>query len=187
MANSASRRSDRVLADADQNAGREWHAQLARQPQRFKARLGSLIGRAIMNSARFAQPRARGFQHDALAGRYHAQVGHLGPAHDSGIDVRQQSCLPQHERAHPLEIIDGGFVSERVQRLPGGAVPQLRLIAEREERLRAAGHRPGTGDREHLFRGEIGRPSRAWPLGEGAVMADIPAKMGERNENLAGI
>ena len=30
-------------------------------------------------------------------------------------------------------------------------------------------------------------PSRAWPLGEGAVMADIPAKMGERDENLARI
>ena len=57
------------LADADENAGREWHAQLAREPQRLKARLGPLIGRAIMNSARLAQARAERFQHDPLAGR----------------------------------------------------------------------------------------------------------------------
>ena len=50
------------LADADQNSGRERHAQLARQPQCLKTRLGPLIGRAIMNPARFAQPRAEGFE-----------------------------------------------------------------------------------------------------------------------------
>ena len=106
-----------------------------------------------MNAARFAQPRAERLQHDALAGRYRPQPGHLGPAHDSGIGVRQQSGLAQHERAHRLKIIDGGFVSERVQRLPGGAVAQLRLVAEREKRLGAAGGRSGAGDREHLVRG----------------------------------
>jgi hypothetical protein len=37
-------------------AGREWHVQLARQPQRLKTRLGPLVGRAIMNSSRSAQP-----------------------------------------------------------------------------------------------------------------------------------
>ena len=90
------------LADADQNAGRERHAQLARQPQRLKTRLGPLIGRAVMNSARFAQPGAEGFEHDALAGRHCPQAGHLRSAHDSGIGVRQQSGLAQHKRAHSL-------------------------------------------------------------------------------------
>ena len=175
------------LADTDQNAGRERHAQLARQPQRLKTRLGPLIGRTVVNSARFAEPRAERFQHDALAGRDRPQAGDLGPAHDSGIGVRQQSGLAQHQRAHRLEIIDRGLVSERVQRLPGGAVAQLRLVAEREKRLRAAGGGSGAGDGEHLVRGQIGRPSRARPLGEGAIMADIPAQMGERNEHLARI
>ena len=32
---------------------------------------------------------------------------------------------------------------ERVQRLPRGAVAQFRLVAEREQRLRAAGGRSG--------------------------------------------
>ena len=140
-----------------------------------------------MNSARLAQPRAEGFKHDALARRHLPQSGHLRSAHDSGIGVRQQSCLAQHQRAHRLEIVDGGFVSERVQRLPGGAVAHLRLVAKREKRLRAAGGGSGAGDCEHLVRGKIGRPSGAWPLGEGAIVADIPAKMGERNKHFARI
>ena len=65
----------------------------------------------------------------------------------------QQSGLSQNQRAHRLKIIDGGFVPECVERFPGGPVAQLWLIAEREERLRAAGGRSGSGDREHLIRG----------------------------------
>ena len=101
--------------------------------------------------------------------------------------MRQQSRLAQHERAHRLEIVDRGLVPERVQRLPGGAVAQLRLVAEREERLGAAGGRACAGDRKHLVRGKIGGLARAWPLGEGAIVADVPTKMGERNEHLARI
>ena len=100
-----------------------------------------------MNPARFAQSRAEGFQHDALAGRHRPKAGDLRPAHDSRIGVRQQSGLAQHERAHRLEILNGGFVSERVQRLPSGAVAKLRL-----KRLRAARGRSGTGNGEHLVR-----------------------------------
>ena len=140
-----------------------------------------------MHAARFAQPRAERLQHDALAGRYRPQPSHLGPAHDSGIGVRQQSGLAQHQRAHRPQIIDGGFVPERGQLVAGRAVAQLRLVAEREQRLRAAGGRSGAGDGEHLVRGQIGRSSRAGPLGKGAVMADVPAKMGERDEHLARV
>ena len=67
--------------------------------------------------------------------------------------MRQQPGLAQHQRAHRLEVADGRFVSERVQCLPGGAVAQLRLVAKREQRLRAAGGGPGAGDGEHLVRG----------------------------------
>ena len=101
--------------------------------------------------------------------------------------MRQESRLAQHERAHRLEIVDRGFVPERVERLPGGAVAKLRLVAEREERLRAAGGRACASDRKHVVRGKVGGLARAWPLGEGAIVADVPAKMGERNEHLARI
>ena len=175
------------LADADQNAGRERHAQLAREPQRLETRLGPLVGRAIVDAARLAQARAQRFQHDSLTGGYRPERRDLGAAHHPGIGVRQESGLAQHKRAHRLEIVDRGFVSERVERFARGAVAKLRLVAEREQRLRAAGGRAGAGDRKHLVRGEIGGSPRARPLGEGAIVADVPAKMGERNEHLARV
>ena len=57
------------LADADQNAGGERNTEFAREPQRLEARLGPLVGRAIMDAARLAQARAQRFQHDPLTGR----------------------------------------------------------------------------------------------------------------------
>ena len=187
MANSASRRSAPRLADADEDAGRERDAQFARQLQRLETRLGPLVGRAVMNAARLAQARAEQFQHDALAGRHCPQAGDLGPAHDSGIGVRQQPGLAQRERAHRLEIVDRGFVSERIQSLAGGAIAQLWLVAQCEQRLRAAGGRSSAGDRKHFVGGKIGGPSGARALGEGAIVADIAAKMGERDEHFARI
>ena len=101
--------------------------------------------------------------------------------------MRQEPGLAQHERAHRLKIVDRGLVPERVERLPRRAVAKLRLVAEREERLRAAGGRARASDREHFVRGKIRGLSRAWPLGESAIMADVPAEMGERNKHLARI
>ena len=101
--------------------------------------------------------------------------------------MREEPGLAQHERAHRLKIVDRGLVPQRVERLPRRAVAKLRLVAEREERLRAARGRTCASDRKHFVRGKIGGPTRAWPLGEGAVMADVPAEMGERNKHLARI
>ena len=42
------------LADANQNAGRERHAQFARQLERLKTHFRPLVGRAVMNAARLA-------------------------------------------------------------------------------------------------------------------------------------
>ena len=140
------------LADADQNAGGERDAEFSREPQRLEARLGPLVGRAVMDSARLAQARAERFQHDPLTGRDCPQARYLGTAHHSGIGVRQEAGLAQHKRAHRLKIIDGGLVSERVQRLARRAIAQLRLVAEREQSLRAAGGGSGAGDGEHLVR-----------------------------------
>ncbi len=113
--------------------------------------------------------------------------GDLGTIHDSWIGVRQQSGLAQHERAHRLQIVDRGLMPERVKRLPRGAIAKLRFVAQREKRLRTTGGRSGASDRKHVVRGKVGGPPRAWPLGEGAVVADVPTKMRERNEHLARI
>src|SRR6516165_3932148 len=42
-------------------------------------------------------------------------------------------------------------------------------------------------DHKHIIRRKIGRPSRAWSLREGAIMADIPAKMCQRYKHLERI
>ena len=123
----------RRLADADQDAGRERHAEFSRESQRLEAGLGPLVGRAVVDAARLAQALAEGFKHDALTGRDCPQAGDLGTVHDSGIGVRQESGVVQHKCAYRLKIVDGGFVSERVERLAGGAVAKLRLVAEREQ------------------------------------------------------
>ena len=175
------------LADADQNPSRERHAELAREPQRVETRLGRLVRRAIVDAARLAKPRAQRFEHDSLTDGHCPERLYLGAAHQSGVGVRQEAGLTQHKRAHRLEIADRGFISERIQRLARGAVAKLRLVAEGEQRLRAAGGRTGAGDGQHLVRSEIRGAPRARPLGEGAIVTDIPAKMGERNEHLARV
>ena len=101
--------------------------------------------------------------------------------------MRQEPGLAQYERAHRPEIFDRRFIAECVERLSGGAVAKLRLVAKREEGLRAAGGRSGARDREHFVRGKVRGPPRAWPLREGAIMADVPAEMGERDKHLARV
>ena len=114
-------------------------------------------------------------------------AGDLGARHDARIGVRQQAGLAQHQSAHRGEIRDRRLVAERRQRLARGVVAQLRLVAEGEQRLGAARRRAGPGDGQHLIRRQEGRLARLGPFGEGAVVANIAAEMGERNEHLARI
>ena len=56
------------LADADQDAGGERHLQLAGQTQGLQPHRRMLVGRAVVDAARLAEPLAGRLQHDALAG-----------------------------------------------------------------------------------------------------------------------
>ena len=51
-------------------------------------------------------------------------------------------------------------MAERRKCLARGAVAQLGLVAEREQRLGAAGGCAGAGDGEHLLGREVGGPAR---------------------------
>jgi hypothetical protein len=66
-------------------------------------------------------------------------------------------------------------------------VAKLRLVAQREQRLLAA--RLATGARDGAHRGmrQIGRLAGARCMGKGAVVADVTAKLGQGDEDLAGI
>ena len=126
----------------------------------LQPRLRVLVRAAVVDLAGLAQPRARAFQHDALAGGDGAQGGDLVAVHHAGVGVRQQPGLLQHQRAHGGQVGDGRLVPQRRQRLPRLAPAQLRLVAQGEQRLGAAGRGARAGDRQHLLGREVGRCAR---------------------------
>ena len=69
----------------------------------------------------------------------------------------------------------------------GGSIAPLRLVAEREQSLLAARRTTRSRDGERLVEGQICLLMRARPLRKRAVVTNVPAKPGERNEHLARI
>ena len=65
----------------------------------------------------------------------------------------------------------------------GTATP---VYHQREQCLAAAGRAASARDRQHLLLAQIGLLSRIGLVREGAVMTDVPAKLGQRNEDFAG-
>ena len=143
------------FADADQDAGGQRDFRLPRRFDGCEPHLRPFVRRAVMWPAALAKPRRRAFQHDALRHGDPAERGNLGLGHHAGIDVRQQSGLAQDQRAHGGEIVDGRCMAEVRERAPCRLVFQFRLVAEREQRLAAAGGFPGPGDRQHVVRCEV--------------------------------
>ena len=101
--------------------------------------------------------------------------------------MRQQPGFAQHQPRHLGEIRQSRVVAEPRQRLARRGIAQFGLVAEREQRLVAAGRGAGAGDRQHLLGVEIDRLARPRRMGEGAVMAHVAAQLGQRDEHLARI
>ncbi len=140
-----------------------------------------------MRPAAAAQPLGGALQHDPLRHRNRAQPVDIGPRHDAGVEMRQEPGLAQHQLRHLGEVGERGLVAEPGQRLARRAVAQFGLVAQREQRLAAAGARAGAGDRQHLLGVEIGGLAAARRMREGAVVADVAAQLGQRDEHLARI
>src|SRR5262245_30558352 len=98
--------------------------------------------------------------------------------------MREEAGLLEHERAHPRQVLDRRLAAERFQLLPGDAIAPFRLVAEREEGLRAACSGARAGDLQHLLRGQVRALPAARGPGERAVVADVPAQLRERDEDL---
>ena len=175
------------LADADQDAGGERHRRLAGRADCIEAQRRVLIGRAEMRPAAAAQPLGGALEHDPLRHRYGTQPLDIGSGHDSGVEMRQEPGLAQHQLGHCGEVGERGLVTEPRQRLARRGVAQFGLVAQCEERLVAAGARPGPGDRQHLIGVEVGGLAAARRVGEGAIVADVAAQLGQRDEDLARI
>ena len=72
------------------------------------------------------------------------------------------------------------------QLFPRCRVAKLRLVAEGEQGLLAARRRAALCDIEDLVAGEIGAAELLWGLGEHAVVTNVAAELGERDEDLLG-
>ena len=140
------------LADADQDAAGEGDRELAGRADGREPNLGALVGTAMMRAAALAQSLRGRLEHQPGRYRDRAQALEIGPAHDARIDVRQQAGGLLDPPRDLGEVVDGGGVAERRQRLAGDPVALLRLVAEREQRLVAAGLSAGLGDRDRLAR-----------------------------------
>ena len=147
-------------------------------------RAGSLVRRGPVRAALRAEPLRGRLEHDPHRGRDRPQRLELGARHHAGVEVRQQSGLLEHEPRAALEVLERRLAAERAQLLARDLVAQLRLVAEREERLAAAGRGAGARDREHLLLGHerpLAAPRRPR---ERAVAADVAAERRQRDEDL---
>ena len=175
------------LSDADEDARGERHRQLAGEPDRLDAGRRVLIGGAVVHPALLQQAWREALQHDPLRDRHLAQGRDVVGGHHARIHVREQSGLFGDERGHLTQVRDRGLVSKCRQLLARDLVAQLGLVPEREQRLRAPRLRARTGGRKDLVGCHVRALSRSRGLREGAVVADVPAELRQRDEDVAGI
>jgi hypothetical protein len=86
-----------------------------------------------------------------IEGATFAQAAEFFVGHDAGIEVRQQPGFAAYQFGHRAQVIERGGKAQRGQGIAGGAITQLGLVAEREQRLMAAGRLTSAGDVKHLF------------------------------------
>ena len=101
--------------------------------------------------------------------------------------MRQQAGLTQHPSGDMLQVAEGRVEPELGQGLAGGGIAQLRLVAEGEQGLLAARRDAASGDLQDLVGGQVGPGHLPRRLGEGAVVANVAAELGQRDEHLARI
>src|SRR5215472_15589169 len=78
-------------------------------------------------------------------------------------------------------------MSQASELIGGGSVTQLRLVAEREQCLLAARGLPRPRDGKRFVEGQIRPLALARRMRKRAVMANVAAKLGQWNKNLARI
>jgi hypothetical protein len=85
---------------------------------------------------------------------------------------------------HIREELDRRLAIRGGELIPRDAVAPLGLVAEREQGLPAAGRRSGAGDLQHLVGREVRSLAPSRRMGERAVVADVPAQLRQRDEDL---
>ena len=175
------------LPDADEDAGGKGNAKGAGASQRLESKGGALVGGGEVRTAAHAQSLGGALQHESLGCAHGAQPSEPFCVQHAWIRVRQEPRFPQHELAHSRQVLDGALHAERSQELACCLVAQLGLVAEREERLRAACVAAGAGNGQDVLGREVCALDRRGAPGEGAVAAVVAAQARERDEYLARI
>src|SRR5262249_18302443 len=98
--------------------------------------------------------------------------------------MRKEPRLVQHEARGTREILERGTAAQLLELVAGGAVAKLGLVAQREERFVTARRGTGGGGLEHSLAAHVRPLTGARRLREGAVMADVPAELRQRDEDL---
>src|SRR5919201_4378324 len=98
--------------------------------------------------------------------------------------MRQDPRLLQHEPRAPREVLQRRLAAERPQLVARRPIPELRLVAEREERLVASRRRARPRDVEHLLLRHVRALAPPRRSRERAVVADVPAELRQRDEDL---
>ena len=101
-----------------------------------------------------------------------------------GLGWGRRPVSARTRSAHPREVLDRRRAPERRQLLARGAVAQLRLVPEREERLVAAGLGACAARRRAPRPASGRRARRAAEVRERAVVADVAAELRQRDEDL---
>jgi hypothetical protein len=148
---------------------------IARRAQRREARRRPLVRGAVMRPPARREALGRGLQHEAHRHRRRAQFHDFRAGHHAGIQVRQQRRFIEHERGHAPEVLERRRGTESLEPVASRAVAQLRLVAQREERLATTGRLARARDLEHLLGREVGTDQTPRHLGERAVVADVAA------------
>ncbi len=172
------------LADADQDAGRERDRQLAGEGDRLEPARGQLVRRAEVRHPPSGEPLGPGLQHQSHRDGDLAQRRQVLSRHHAGVEVRQEPGLLHDEPRAAREVLQRRLAAELGKLVARSPVAQLRLVAEREERLAAAGLRACPRDLEHLLLRHVRALAAPRRPGEGAVVADVPAELCQRDEDL---
>ena len=131
------------LADPDQDPGRERHPRLAGEPQRLEPRGRELVGRAEVRPAALREPLRDVVSSispiEAETGRSSSKSAAVSTP---GLRCGRSAVSSSTARAAAREVLERRREAERGELLARGAVAELRLVAEREQRLAAAGALP---------------------------------------------
>ena len=181
-----------VLADPDQQAGRERDRQPAGVLEDPEPDRGVLVGGAVVGLALGLEETTRGgLEHHPHRGGDRLEAVHLLPRHDTGVEMGQQPGLLEDPDRHRPDVGQRGVVALGVEPLLRLGPPVLGPVAEGEQRLQAPHRRTLRGDLEDL----VGRQERlaaltgglAGGLDERAVVAPVAAQPGDRDEDLGGV